>query len=112
MAIPANYDLLSAIDLLFPGVVVQRNLIDAARARLVAKNAPLASSDVTGILAATPNYDSVVATPASLYPTPNAVYPTALPTYPTGLPRFPDSNPTPDGWSIVSDGKVVFGEGT
>jgi len=33
-----------------------------------------------------------------------------LPLYPTGLPRFPDSNPEPqDGWTIVTDQKLVRG---
>lgn len=131
MTIPANYDLLGAIDLLFPGVVVQNNLLDAARARLVAKNDVLATSDVTGILIDTVNYDQRV---AGYVPTPAAVYAATLPAalttftnstvtpaitpprpysaYSGGLPRFPDDlggMESPDGWSIVRNSKVVRG---
>lgn len=106
-----NYDLMAAIDILFPGVVVQRNLIDAAQAALIAKGSPLASTDVTAILVAANvlgvSYDAT--TDAVYVPTEAAEYETTLPTYPTGMPRFPDSNPAPDGWSIVMNEKVVQG---
>jgi len=109
VTIPANYNLLAAIDLLFPGVVVQQNLLEAANARLVAKNAALDSSDVIGILVATANYDQAV---AGYVPTKAAVYAAALPTAPTKLPRFPDGYggmEATDGWSIQQDDKVVRG---
>lgn len=102
----AAYDLLGAIDTLFPGVVVQNNLIDAAFARFQAKGAPLDSSDVTGILTAANSLDQGG---ASYVPTTPAKYGTALPTYPTGLKRFPDSNEARDGWSIVNAGAAVEG---
>ena len=49
-----------------------------------------------------------VATEGASYPLGTVEAP--LPVYPTGLPRFPDSNPEPqDGWSIVTNQKVVQG---
>ena len=57
-----------------------------------------------------------VVTVAQVYlPTEGVSYPLGtvdapLPLYPTGLPRFPDSNPEPqDGWTIVTDQKLVRG---
>jgi hypothetical protein len=103
------YDLLSAIDILFPGLVVQRSLWDAAEARFVSKGSPLDSTDVTPILAVVNTFDQ---DGAGYMPSGPGVYPLALPTYPTSMPRFPDSNPPPDGWSIMGNGPVVFGAGT
>lgn len=103
----AGYDILAAIDTLFPGLVVQDNLIDAATARYAAKGAPLDSTDVPGILAAANLLDQ---SKASYVPTAPAVYPTSLPSYPTGLPRFPDSNESArDGWSVADVQQVVGG---
>lgn len=108
-----GYDILAAIDTLFPGIVVQGPLVQAAHNRYIAKGSPLASSDVVGILtAANVIIDAQVV--ADYVPTTEPDYPLALPTYPTGLPRFPDDlggMVTPDGWSIVADGKVVIGIG-
>jgi hypothetical protein len=112
IAIPApvpNYDLLGAIDRLFPGVVVQRNLVDAANNRLLVKGAALDSSDVAAILAAANALDAGQALPAYV-PTTEPDYSTTLPTYPAGLPRFPDAYggmTSPDGWSRTWAGKVV-----
>lgn len=107
---PPNYDILSAIDLLFPGVVVQRNLIDAAMITVqINGGKALSESDVSAVLALANTLDQA---DAGYVPTLPAVYPTTLPTYPTGMPRFPDSNPSPDGWSIANNGNVVWGPGS
>lgn len=106
-----TYDLLGAIDSLFPGIVVQETLIQAAETRWLAKGAPLASNDVAGILAAA-NVLNAAQAVASYVPSLQPNYPGTLPAYPTGLPRFPDDlggMTAPDGWNITYDGKVVFG---
>jgi len=54
-----------------------------------------------------PSSDATVAAP--YVPTRGPAYPLALPPYPSGLARFPDSNPTPAGWSIVTDDKLEPG---
>lgn len=55
-----SYDLLGAIDTLFPGIVVQRELVDAAAAQYAAKGfQPLAAADVPAILAAAATTDVV-----------------------------------------------------
>lgn len=97
------YDLRAAIDVLMPGIVVQRNLLDAAAARYAAKGyVPLAAADVAGILSAANSLDLSTVT-ARYAPTTQANY-TGLPAYPTLLPRFPDSNPSPfDGWTKYGD---------
>lgn len=104
-----TYDLIGALDTLFPGLVVQDNLIDAAAARYAAKGAPLDGTDVPAILSAANALDQTV--PATqVAPTTPAQYPTSLPSYPTGLPRFPDSNESArDGWSIANQQQVVNG---
>lgn len=129
-----NYNIQAAVDILFPGIVVQENLLEAAFDQWYAKGQlPLDSTDVATILAAADvlatAYDTTTTTVA--YPVDGAQYPTTLPSpistftsstvqpviYPPrpytgstgGLPRFADSNPSPDGWSIERDGKVVMG---
>lgn len=95
-----TYDLAGAVDTLFPGLVVQRQLLDAAAARYAAKGfQPLDATDVTGILAAANTLDQ---SGAAYMPTDPGTYPAALPSLPAGLKRFADSNPTPepDNWSI------------
>ena len=47
-----RYDVFAAIDVLFPGIVTQSTLWQAAYNRYIAKANPLDSSDVAGILAA------------------------------------------------------------
>jgi hypothetical protein len=104
-----TYDLLGAIDSLFPGIVVQETLIQAAETYWLAKGSPLDSSDVTAILTAS-NVLNAAQVEADYVPSTQPNYPTTLPTYPTGLPRFPDGYggmQAPDGWSIVAGGKVV-----
>lgn len=104
---PRNYDVFSAIDTLFPGIVTQSTLWQAAWNRANTKGSPLDSTDVAGILLAA-NVINDAAAVASYVPTLQPDYPTALPEYPTGMPRFADSNPDPiDNWSINTDGKVV-----
>lgn len=107
MSAAATYDLQGAIDTLFPGAVLQRQLMDAAAARYAAKGAPLDSSDVAAILAAANGLD--LSTVAARYaPTVTGSYGTALPAYPAGLPRFQDSNPSSfDDWSIDRGREVL-----
>lgn len=108
------YDIRAAIDTLFPGIVVERPLMDAAYAAWVSGgNVPLTASNVTAILTAA-NVLNAATVVADYVPTTMPNYPTTLPSYPTGLPRFPDDlggMVTPDGWSIIADGKVVQGIG-
>ncbi len=104
-----SYDVQGAVDTLFPGIVIQITLRQAAEARWIAKGAPLTSSDVAGILAAA-NVLNAATHEAGYVPTTQPNYPTTLPTYPTGLPRFPDGYggmASTDGWTIVDGGKVV-----
>lgn len=109
MTIPRNYDLLGAIDTLFPGIVVQGPLIQAANNQLISKNAALDSTDVVTILTAA-NVIIAAQKLAGYVPTTESAYPLVLPTYPTGLPRFPDANggmTTPGGWNRTWAAKVV-----
>lgn len=94
-----RYDLLGALTALMPGVVIQRQLLDAAAAQYAANGfTPLLASQVPAMLAAANLLDR---SGASYVPTTVGVYPTSLPSYPTGLRRFADSNPTSfDDWSI------------
>lgn len=94
-----KYDLQGALETLSPGIVIQRNLLDAAAARYAAKGfVPLVASDIAGILTAANALDLTTVT-ARYAPTTQAAY-SGLPVYPTLLPRFPDSNPSPfDGWT-------------
>jgi hypothetical protein len=102
------YDVQGAIDLLFEGLVIQANLLAAATERWLEKGEPLEASDVAGILARANVL--LAAEPRTAYvPSTQPPYPASLPPYPSGLPRFADSNPTPNGWSITSDEKVVHG---
>lgn len=100
-----RYDLAGALAQLMPGLVVQRELLDAAAARYAAKGfLPLGSTDVPLILAAVNTTDVVVlATPAASIDskaTTRAVYPAALPAFPTKLRRLANSNPDPiDGYA-------------
>lgn len=98
MAGAGSYDLAAALDVLMPGVVIQRNLMDAASNAWTAKNfLPLQPSDVLGILSAANALDPSTVQPRYA-PTTQGPY-TTLPVYPTLLPRFPDSNEDPrDGW--------------
>lgn len=107
-----NYDIQAAVDILFPGIVDQRTLIDAAYNYWVNVGyRPLVAGDVTAILAAA-NALNATTELADYVPSTQPNYPTTLPTYPTSLPRFPDDlggMTDIDGWCITSDGKVVFG---
>jgi hypothetical protein len=99
-------DIAALIDLYFPGIVVQRNLTEAVAEYLAVYGGVLSEADVPVILARANVllHDDVV---APYVPTTQDDYPECPPPYPTGLPRFPDSNPATDGWSVVTDGKVV-----
>jgi len=103
------FDIAGAIDIHFPGLVVQASLTEAVTAWLI-EHGEVTDADVPAILAAANIVlaDQVV---APYVPSTQPPYPLVLPPYPTGLPRFPDSNSSPDGHSIVSDGKVVSGGG-
>lgn len=108
MAADRAYDVQVAVDVLFQGLVTQANLLAAATELYLAKGAPLVASDVPAILARA-NVLLAAEVGAPYVPSTQPPYPAALPPYPSGLPRFPDSNPTPRGWSIVTDEKVVRG---
>ncbi len=100
-----RYDLAGALAQLMPGLVVQRELLDAAAARYAAIGfRPLSSADVAPILAAVNTTDLVtLAIPSASSDskaTARAVYPAALPAFPTKLKRFANSNPDPiDGYA-------------
>lgn len=83
-----SYDIPGALDVLMPGIVVQRALIDAAASQYAANGyTPLLASQVPAILTAAAVLDPALG------------YGSSLPAYPAGLPRFADSNPSPgDGW--------------
>lgn len=97
-----TYDLQSALAILAPGVVIQRQLLDAAAAHYAANGfTPITSGQVVAILAAANTLDT---TGAAYAPTVNGTYATALPTYPASLKRFTDSNPTSlDDWAIDNE---------
>lgn len=101
-----RYDLGGALGALMPGLVVQRELLDAAAARYAAIGfRPLSAADVAPILAAVNTTDVVtLATPAASSDSPatsRGVYPSAPPAFPTRLKRFADSNPDPvDGYAV------------
>ena len=98
----------SVIDVFFPGLVVQRNLTEAVAQWLIDHDGLFLESDIPAILAlANSLLDDDVVSP--YVPTTQAHYPLALPPLPAPLPRFPAANPAPDGWSIVTDEKVVRG---
>jgi hypothetical protein len=98
------------IDVYFPGIVVQRNLVEAVAQWLTASGGLFLETDIPAILAlANDILDGYVVSP--YVPTTQAHYPLTLPPLPAPLPRFPDSNPATDGWSIVTDEKVVTGGG-
>lgn len=110
------YDVMSACQTLFHGLVIEQPLLHAATTCWKAKGAALDSSDITTILAAANALDDSAAlapyVPTTIpdYPTPTTANPTGLPTHPTGLPRFPDGSggmETPDGWNITAPGQVV-----
>ncbi len=105
-----TYDLQGALTALVPGLVIQRELVDAAAARYAAKGfVALTSADVSTILGAVNTTDVVkLAIPVASSDSPatdRGTYPAALPRYPAGLPRFADSNPDPlDGWAEFKGG--------
>jgi hypothetical protein len=99
-------DIAGVIDIYFPGIVVQRNLTEAV-GEWLSRYGAVSDADVPAILAlANTLLDDDVVSP--YVPTTQDHY-AGLPPYPTGLTRFPDANPAPDGWSIVTDEKVVRG---
>ena len=98
------------IDVFFQGLVVQRNLTEAVTQWLIDHDGLFLETDIPAILAlANSLLDDDVVSP--YVPTTQDHYPLALPPLPAPLPRFPDSNPATDGWSIVTDEKVVRGGG-
>ena len=104
----ADIDIAGVIDIYFPGIVVQRNLTEAVGQWLLYHDGVITDADVPAILAlANTLLDDDVLPP--YVPVTQNHYPLALPPLPAPLPRFPDSNPATDGWSIVTDEKVVRG---
>jgi hypothetical protein len=100
----------AVIDIYFQGLVVQRNLTEAVAQWLTDHGGLFLDGDIPAILAlANSLLDDDVVSP--YVPTTQDHYPLALPPLAAALPRFPDSNPAPDGWSIVTDEKVVRGGG-
>lgn len=97
-----RYDLAGALTTLVPGLVLQRQLLDAAAAQYAANGfTPILASQVPAILAAANGLDQAGAKYA---PTAVGSYPAALPAYPTGMKRFADSNPASfDDWSIETE---------
>lgn len=83
---PDTYDYIALIERYVPGRVVQREDIEAlSLAYELADYQPLTEAEIYALVGPSPDY-------------------------PTSLPRFPDGYggmPSPDGWSILSDGKVV-----
>lgn len=112
-AASASYDLGGALAQLMPGLVVQRELLDAAAARYAAVGfRALAAGDVAPILAAVNSTDIVtLALPvacADSPPTTRPTYPAGLPSFPASLVRFADSNPDPlDGWAAFGAPQTV-----
>jgi len=107
--IAPDYDVQAAVDTLFPGLVIQRPLRDAAEAFYLSVGRPLETGDIHDILVAA-NELNAAQVVAGYVPSIMPDYPTSLPAYPTGLPRFPDTDggmQSPDGWCITTDGKVV-----
>jgi len=95
-----KYDLLAVLSQYAPGVVAQREILDAMWATYQANGfTPLTAAQVlAAINTAAPEIAAELA--ASLGST-NYTPPIVggLPAYPTKLPRFPDSNEDPhDGW--------------
>lgn len=105
------FDIAATIDVYFPGIVVQRSLTEAVTQWLIDHDGAISEADAPAILAAANAIlDVEVEEDWPPYvPTGQPPYPAALPPLPAPLPRFPDSNPAPDGWSIVTDEKVVRG---
>jgi hypothetical protein len=94
-----NYDLPGAIETLAPGVVVQREMVDAVDIAYAANGyQALTSAQVIAALQTPPPSDTVKTLANA--PTLPVVFPVQPPPYPTGLPRFADSNPATDGWCI------------
>lgn len=100
-----RYDLQGALTVLMPGVVIQRQLLDAAAAQYAANGfTPITAGQVTAILAAANLLDRPI---AAYVPTDVGTYATALPTFPASLKRFADSNPVSiDGWAIDNERDV------
>lgn len=94
-----RYDLAGALQTLLPGIVVQRQLLDAAAAQYQANGfTPLTAAQALACLTAANALDQWNL-PARVPATTVGTYPAGLPPYPTTLPRFEDSNPDPfDGW--------------
>lgn len=88
MSAPVPYDFIAAIEDAAPGIVVQREMIDAV-ADAWEENGRVALTAETIIALVGP-----------------------LPDYPTGLPRWPDQYggmPDPRGWTRLLNDKVVRG---
>jgi hypothetical protein len=93
-----EYDLIGVFDTLAPGIILQREILDAVYVAYAANGyKALSSPQVIAALQTEPPNEP---TPAAYVPTETVAFPVTLPTYPTGLPRFADSNPATDGWCI------------
>lgn len=88
MSAPVPYDFIAAIEDAAPGIVVQREMIDAvAAAWLQNGRVALTAPEIVDLVG-------------------------PLPDYPTGLPRWPDQYggmPDPRGWTRLADDKIVRG---
>ena len=80
-AFAGDWDMLAAIDVAAPGIVVTRELLDAVAEAFAANDyQALTASEIVAIVG-------------------------PLPSYPSGLVRISDSNPAIDGWSIDKPGR-------
>ena len=98
-----GFDLLGAVQQDAPGVVVQREVLDAVSvAYRAGGQLPMSpAAVVTALQYAPPETPS-----GGLAPTLGVTFPVLLPPYPTGLPRFVDSNPDIDGWALDAPGRA------
>jgi len=101
-----EFDIDAVLEAYFPGIVVQRNLVDAITVWLI-EHGTVTQDDVDEILALANIILAGQIKPPTL-PTAQDNYFSPVP-YPPGMQRWPQSNPTPGGWSIVDTEKVVHG---
>jgi len=94
-----SYDILGAVTLLLPGVIVQQCMLDAANEIYTLTGfRPLTATQVPAILQRAAQLDT--AAPAAKYAPDVISVPKTLPAYPTSIVRIPDSNPEPvTGWT-------------
>jgi hypothetical protein len=97
-ALNPQYDFIGAIDTLAPGVVLQREIMDATMIAINHNGGGILSQAqlLAGLQVAPPE----VNTGHVYLETVGVTFPVTPPAYPTGLPRFEDSNPDLDGWAL------------